>query len=100
MVGCVQALGVRCGAVRVWRAMAWPIGRLWRVCMVGIGVCRRWRTVCMALAYGVQACVGTVYGAMALGVRMVSVGYTLGVRVYGVCVWCTCVCRYIDVVSV
>ena len=49
------------------------------------GVCRRWCTVCMA-------CVGTVYGAMALGV----------------CVWCTCVyalgvrCvyRYIDVVSV
>ena len=44
--------------------------------------------------YGVQACVGTVYGAMALGVRMVSVGYvscTLCVR---------CVYRYIDVVSV
>ena len=32
---------------------------------------------------------GTVYGAMALGVCMVSVGYALGVRVYGVCVWCT-----------
>ena len=78
--------------------MAWPIGRLWRVCMVGIGVCRRW--VCVCMAYGVQACVGTVYGAMALGVRMASVGYALGVRVYGVCVWCTCVCRYIDVVSV
>ena len=31
---------------------------------------------------------GTVYGAMALGVRMVSVGYALGVRVYGVrCVY-------------
>ena len=51
-------------------------------------MCRRWCTVCMALAYGVQACVGTVYGAMALGVRMVSVGYALGVRVYGVrCVY-------------
>ena len=54
---------------------------------VGVGVCRRWCTVCMALVYGVQACVGTVYGAMALGVRMVSVGYALGVRcVYVVCI--------------
>ena len=45
------------------------------------GRCRRWCTVCMALAYGVQACVGTVYGAMALGVRMASVGYvSCGVR--------------------
>ena len=60
----------------------------------------------MALAYGVygvcgygaMACVGTVYGVQALGVRV------YGVRcVYvscGVCVRCTCVCRYIDVVSV
>ena len=52
--------------------------------------------VCMALVYGVQACVGTVYGAMALGVRMVIVC----VCVRCTCVWCTCVCRYIDVVSV
>ena len=49
------------------------------------GRCRRWCTVCMALAYGVQACVGTVYGAMALGVRMVSVGCTYGVRCVYVC---------------
>ena len=69
----------------MWRAMAWPIGRLWRVCVVGIGVCRRWCTVCMALAYGVQACVGTVYGAMALGVRMVSVGCTVLWRWVYVC---------------
>ena len=27
-------LCVRC----VYGAMAWPIGRLWRVCMVGVGV--------------------------------------------------------------
>ena len=66
--------------------MAWPIGRLWRACVVGIGVCRRWCTVCMALAYGVQACVGTVYGAMALGVRMVYVVYvSCGVRCVYVC---------------
>ena len=62
--------------------MAWPGVRLWRVCMVGVGVCvalwwcvqalcRRWCTVCMAL----------VYGAMALGVRMVYVVYvSCGVR--------------------
>ena len=49
------------------------------------GRCRRWCTVCMALAYGVQACVGTVYGAMALGVRMVSVCMC---RVVYVCVRC------------
>ena len=63
--------------------MAWPIGRLWRVCRVGVAcgrrwcsvcVCRRWRTVCMA-------CVGTVYGVQALGVRMVYVVYvSCGVR--------------------
>ena len=54
--------------------MAWPIGRLWRVCMVGVGVgCAyvwRWRMVC----YGV---------CMALGRRM-----------YGVCRrWVCTVCR-------
>lgn len=49
--------------------------------MVGVGVVyRRWCSVCMALAYGVQACVGTVYGVQALGVRMVYVVYALGVR--------------------
>ena len=54
--------------------MAWPIGRLWRVCMVGVGVgCAyvwRWRMVC----YGV---------CMALGRCMVA----LGMRIYGVGVW-------------
>ena len=55
--------------------------------MVGVALGVRMYGVCMALAYGVQACVGTVYGAMALGVRMVSVGYALGVRcVYVVCI--------------
>ena len=43
----------------------WPIGRLWRVCMVGIGVC-------MALVFG-------VYG---VGVRCAGVVW---VRCYGVC---------------
>ena len=55
--------------------MAWPSVRLWRVCMVGIGVCRRWCTVCMALVYGAMACVGTVYGVQALGVRCAGVGW-------------------------
>ena len=58
----------------------------------------------MALAYGVygvcgygaMACVGTVYGVQALGVRMVYVVCMCRV----VYVVCTCVCRYIDVVSV
>ena len=57
-------------------------------------MCRRWCTVCMALVYGVYGvgvrCVWrwcTVYGVQALGVRCAGVG-------------CTCVCRYIDVVSV
>ena len=49
---------------------------------VGVRCVWRWCTV-----YGAMACVGTVYGAMALGVRCAGVG-------------CTCVCRYIDVVSV
>ena len=68
--------------------MAWPIGRLWRVCMVGIGVC-------VVLVYGVYGvgvrCYGVCgYGAMALvyGVQALG-GY--GVRCYGV--GCTCVCR-------
>ena len=59
--------------------------------MVGIGVCRRW--VCVCMAYGVQACVGTVYGVcvcgygvQALGVRMVYVVYvSCGVRCVYVC---------------
>lgn len=41
----------------------------------------------MALAYGVQACVGTVYGVQALGVRMVYV-------VYVSCVYVVCTCVY------
>ena len=56
----------------------------------------RWRMVCYGVCrYGVQACVGTVYGAMALGVRMVYVVYvSCGVR-------CVYVCMSIyDVVSV
>ena len=68
--------------------MAWPIGRLWRVCMVGVGVgCAyvwRWRMVC----YGVCMALGRrIYGVCrrwcALGVYGVQ---ALGVRVYGV-VW-------------
>lgn len=58
--------------------MAWPIGRLWRVCMVGVGVgCAyawRWRMVCYGVCgYGAMACVGTVYGVQALGVRVYGV---------------------------
>ena len=73
--------------------MAWPIGRLWRICMVGVGVgctvCRRAMALHMRIGmvcygvcrYGAMACVGTVYGAMALGVRMVYVVYvSCGVR--------------------
>ena len=45
--------------------------------------------LCMALVFGAMACVGTVYGVQALGVRMVIVcAYALGVRVFGVrCVY-------------
>ena len=57
--------------------MACMYGRCRRVVGVGVRCVWRWRTVCMA-------CVGTVYGAMALGVRMVYVVYAMGV-----CVWCT-----------
>ena len=83
--------------------MAWPIGRLWRVCMAGVGVgctvCRRAMALYMRIGmvcygvcrYGAMACVGTVcrrwvYGVQALGVRMVYVVYvSCGVRcVYGV----------------
>ena len=46
---------------------AWPIGRLWRVCMVGVGV---WQ----ALVYG-------VYGVCGYGVRCYGVGCTYGQRV-------------------
>ena len=66
--------------------MAWPIGRLWRVCMVGVGVCRRWCTVCMALAYGVY---GVVWVRCTVLWRWVYVWlacvYALGVRCAGVC---------------
>ena len=77
--------------------MAWPIGRLWRVCMVGVGVgCAyawRWRMVC----YGVCMALGRrMYGVCrrwcALGVYGVQ---ALGVRVYGV-VWC----RWVYVVCI
>ena len=50
--------------------------------MVGVALGVRMYGVCMALAYGVQACVGTVYGAMALVWRWCALG---------VYVWCTCV---------
>ena len=73
--------------------MAWPVGRLWRVCMVGVGVgCAyawRWRMVCYGVCMALgrrwcsvcMACVGTVYGVQALGVRMVYVVYvSFGVR--------------------
>ena len=74
----------------MWRAMAWPIGRLWRVCVVGVAL---WWCVCGVVYRRVYGVVYGVcgYGVQALGVRMVSVC---------VCVGCTCVCRYIDVVSV
>ena len=61
--------------------MAWPIGRLWRVCMVGVGVgcAYAWRWVGVYMA-----CVGTVYGVQALGVRMVYVVCTLCISFYDV----------------
>ena len=84
---------MRCGAVRVWRAMAWPIGRLWRVCVVGaalyIGVvwcvCRRWRTVCRRVWVRCTVLWRWVYVWLALGmcrVVYVCMVYALGVRVY------------------
>ena len=85
--------------------MAWPIGRLWRVCMVGVGVgCAYvWRMHGVGV-WCAMACVGTVcrrwvYGVQALGVRMVSVCVCVGCMCM-VYVWLACVCRYIDVVSV
>ena len=70
----------------------YPIGYsvLGRGLTVGYGVyvwwVWRWHGVglwcAMALVYGVQACVGTVYGAMALVWRWCALG---------VYVWCTCV---------
>ena len=84
--------------------MAWPIGRLWRVCMVGVGVgCAYvWRMhgvgVWCAMAYAWRwvrcAGVGCTYG-----VRCV---YALGARVYGVrrvYVVCTLCISFYDVVS-
>ena len=66
--------------------MAWPGVRLWRVCMVGIGVVYRRCVACVGVVYGVG--VGTVYGAMALGVRCAGVGHvSCGVRV---CTLCMC----------
>ena len=54
--------------------MACMYGRCRRVVGVGVRCVWRWRTVCMA-------CVGTVYGVQALGVRMVYVVYvSCGVR--------------------
>ena len=55
-------------------------GRCRRVVGVGVRCVWRWRTVCMA-------CVGTVYGVQALGVRMVYVVCMCRV-VYVVCVRC------------
>ena len=54
--------------------MAWPIGRLWRVCMVGIGVgCAYvWRM------HGVGVRCAGVCG---YGVRCYGVGCTYGYRV-------------------
>ena len=63
--------------------MAWPIGRLWRVCMVGVGVgctvCRRAMALYMRIG---MVCYGVCgYGVKALGVRMVYVVYvSCGVR--------------------
>ena len=58
--------------------MSWPIGRLWRVCMVGVGVgCAYvWRMHGVGV-WCAMACVGTVCR------RMVA----LGMRIYGVGVW-------------
>ena len=58
--------------------MAWPIGRLWRVCMVGVGVCVAlwWCVQAWCIGVGVRCvwrCVGTVYGVQALGVRVYGV---------------------------
>ena len=87
--------------------MAWPSGRLWRVCRVGVGVCvcgvcRRWCTVlwrvwvrCAGVCgYRAMACVGTVCRrwvyvwlacVYALGVcRVVYVVCTLCVSFYDV----------------
>lgn len=75
-VGCAVWIreGVACGC-----AMAWPIGRLWRVCMAYV------YAVGVALVYGVVACGGVmvcVVAALVFGV------YPLGDRVHGV----VCVC--------
>ena len=66
--------------------MAWPIGRLWRVCMVGVGVCvalwwcvqalcigvdvRCYGVVCTVLWRWVYVWLACVYGVQALGVRV------------------------------
>ena len=85
VVGCVYGVD----PLGVWRAMAWPIGRLWRICRVGIGV--------------VVACVWRV---QALGVRCAGVCMALCRRVWVRCtvlwrwvyVWCTlCMCRVVYV---
>ena len=41
--------------------------------------------VCAGVVMACMACVGTVYGAMALGVRMVYVVYAMGVCMVFVC---------------
>ena len=74
--------------------MAWPIGRLWRVCRVGVGVgctvCRRAMALYMRIG---MACYGVVW------VRCVGVGYTYGVRCVCV-VWCTLCVRCVYVVCI
>ena len=79
--------------------MAWPIGRLWRVCMVGVGVCRRCGGVygVGVRCYGV--CMACVFGVQALGVRMVSVCVCVGCMCM-VCVVCTLCVSFYDVVSI
>ena len=61
--------------------MAWPIGRLWRVCMVGVGVgCAYvWRM------HGVGVWCAMAYAWRWVGVYMACVG--VGVR------WVCTVCR-------
>ena len=86
----------------LWRGLSVGYGvhvwQVWRWCSVCMAYAWRWRMVCYGVVYGVLwRCVGVCMALVCVGcVRMVSVC----VYALGVCVGCTCVCRYIDVVSV
>ena len=66
--------------------MAWPIGRLWRVCMVGVGV-------------GCTVCRRAMALYMRIGMACYGVGCTYGVRCVCV-VWCTLCVRCVYVVCI